>query len=220
MYGAKADQIVGYTFQAEVYCPGCLEEMWFERPSEEALESRLDALATEQGIDRSDEWSFDSDDFPKVVFMSHGEDTFCGTCDVCLRCSEKRMVIDRFGNPRCPVCDGPDSHCEKGVAHIHHYLEARDCDGTIERSWIAVCPLSDDDDDEHARYRWWIEEQGWALPTTSDEPVTIEFIFMKSMTYTEPTEEGYRRVELRYCEDDCDLSEGSYRDRTAEAAGY
>ena len=39
--------------------------------------------------------------------------------------------------------------------------------------------------------------------------------------WSEPTEEGYRHVEARVCDDpDCNPDDRSFRDMTAEAAGY
>lgn len=68
--------IVGYTYRAENYTPTALIELLIADGSltAEAREIReedaLTALAAQRGIDRMDEWSFDSDDFPKVIFDS------------------------------------------------------------------------------------------------------------------------------------------------------
>ncbi len=64
MCGQKAWDIVGYTFQADNYCPGCI----------------IDQLPTGPG-QPYDETTFDSGDFPKVIFSSQLEDTeHCGAC--------------------------------------------------------------------------------------------------------------------------------------------
>jgi hypothetical protein len=220
MFGSK----VLWVYRAALYCgESCvIEAMTFGQP-DVAKHSTVAWYADAAGIDMDDQHSYDSDVFPKPVLSQEVEQTeWCEWCGCCCLCGGRVGRSCGHQPIWCEDCFGPCSQCEQekagGPAHIHHYVEARDCDGVVERSWIAVCPLSDDD--EHARYRWWVEEQGWALPTTSEEPVTIEFEFMKSMRYTEPTDEGYRRLEMQYCEDACDLTEGSYRDHAAEAAGY
>ena len=79
--------IIGYTYQAEIYCPKCL----FDRMEENTIipsgimamdaEDALDALALAVGIDRHDEQSYDSDEFPKVVFSFDAvADETCGNC--------------------------------------------------------------------------------------------------------------------------------------------
>lgn len=76
-------QPIAYTYRADVYCPGCILEVLHlgERGQApvQSVESELDAIASERGIDRYDEWSFDSGEFPKVVFDAE-EDEHCGQC--------------------------------------------------------------------------------------------------------------------------------------------
>lgn len=79
----KSDTVVGYTFQADNYCPGCTELGW-ARPDELGAlnaEQILDLRAAEYGIDRGGESSFDSGDFPKVILavMVDGPEP-CGSC--------------------------------------------------------------------------------------------------------------------------------------------
>lgn len=66
------DAIVGYTFKADEYCPGCvikqLAPPCFNPVEGTTAEEVLDLLASKRDIDRQDETSFDSGDFPKVVF--------------------------------------------------------------------------------------------------------------------------------------------------------
>ena len=82
--------IVGYQFQADLYCGRCAIDAllgtedaaryWVAGHGD--VENIFDNLARARRIDREDEYSFDSDDFPKVVFygdvLEDGEN--CGTC--------------------------------------------------------------------------------------------------------------------------------------------
>lgn len=85
--------IVGYTFQAENYCPGCIVDQlptgpgqpydgWALAPGVSMpVEANLNEIAYAFGIDRGDETTFDSGDFPKVIFSSQLEDTeYCEAC--------------------------------------------------------------------------------------------------------------------------------------------
>lgn len=74
---ARATDIVGYTYKADLYCPKCiLAVMWngstVERAKYESqdAEDSLEVVADALGIDRDDESSFDSGKFPKVVRRS------------------------------------------------------------------------------------------------------------------------------------------------------
>ena len=83
MYGRKADAIVAYDFNAATYCPEHVIEAMIQRGEaspaarDMAVEDALDQIAAANGIDRQDERSFDSGDFPKVVFSSSLEDDTC-----------------------------------------------------------------------------------------------------------------------------------------------
>jgi predicted DsbA family dithiol-disulfide isomerase len=85
----KAFDIVAYTFQADLLCPSCtvLRLVLEERAPEtgEDAETVLNILAAFEHVNREDERTFDSDDFPKVVFGSqidaHLEEV-CGDCGV------------------------------------------------------------------------------------------------------------------------------------------
>jgi hypothetical protein len=80
-------KIVAYTYLADIHCENCIA-FKFEQPEDEApsamthdAEEILDYAAKQRGIDRMDEYSFDSDEFPKVVFSTQIEDDeYCGTC--------------------------------------------------------------------------------------------------------------------------------------------
>jgi len=81
--------VVGYQYQADFFCPACQLDLVTMDLVEQGIrfavlpdaESALDALAERAGIDRNDEWSYDSDDFPKVIFRDQADDdTACGRC--------------------------------------------------------------------------------------------------------------------------------------------
>lgn len=88
-----ATTIVGYTYRADFFCPACIIEQLPTGDGEAfdgwaladgvtmSTEDNLDEIAAAFGIDRDDETSFDSDEFPKVVFadMAAG-DEHCGAC--------------------------------------------------------------------------------------------------------------------------------------------
>lgn len=79
------DRIVGYTYAADTYCTGdCVISALGEAQASggfETTESLLDPAAADRNIDRMDEYSFDSADFPKVVFGSSvDEPEHCGGC--------------------------------------------------------------------------------------------------------------------------------------------
>lgn len=89
----KAWEIVGYAFRADTYCPsdivGALPtgegepfDGWALAPGVHmTTEDNLDEIAFAFGIDRQDEHSFDSWDFPKVIFASSVEDDeYCAVC--------------------------------------------------------------------------------------------------------------------------------------------
>lgn len=89
----RATDVVGYTYSADTYHPDCVLDALRGRErllldalptlaaGAPSVEDRLDAVAAAIGFDRYDERSFDSDDFPKVVFASQVEsDEACGGC--------------------------------------------------------------------------------------------------------------------------------------------
>lgn len=84
-----ATDIVAYTFRAENLCPDCtVKAVCADRrlattPAawEMGAEDLLEQLAAYHGIAREDERSYDSDEFPKVVFGSQVKDV--ETCDSC-----------------------------------------------------------------------------------------------------------------------------------------
>lgn len=76
----RSYDIVAYTYAADIHCPECISEM-FGGSILDSTDSVLDRAARAAGIDRDDDRSFDSDDFPKIVFCDQIEQTeYCGTC--------------------------------------------------------------------------------------------------------------------------------------------
>lgn len=72
--------IVGYTYRADNYCPPCIVEQLraggFTKiaPTSIGVDQELDNVAERFDIDRTDERSFDSGDFPKVIFGNQVHD--------------------------------------------------------------------------------------------------------------------------------------------------
>lgn len=87
-YTTRADDISGYTYRADVYCPECIIGQLTTNPGavgtsgvERGMaEKHLDLLARIRGIDRHDEQSFDSGEFPKVIFAADIENEHCYSC--------------------------------------------------------------------------------------------------------------------------------------------
>lgn len=77
--------VVGYVYSADVYCPRCILCALHNSPSGEppisgmSVEQHLDVLARIRGIDRYDESSYDSGEFPKVI-LDLGDEEQCGRC--------------------------------------------------------------------------------------------------------------------------------------------
>lgn len=92
MYGRKAWDIAAYTYRASIYCPTCIIASLPTGPDGAfygwkdvsippmSAEDNLDEIAAAFGIDRQDEYSFDSDDFPKVIFVDQTDGDTCDTC--------------------------------------------------------------------------------------------------------------------------------------------
>lgn len=84
----RADDVVGYVFRADVLCPPCTVRSagqpfdgWAVAPGVRmSVEDNLDEVAAAFGIERHAEHTFDSDDFPKVLFASDAHDETCGRC--------------------------------------------------------------------------------------------------------------------------------------------
>lgn len=85
--------IVAYSYRADEYCPACIIEKVNELANFGSLdwalfdtESWLVGAANILGINREDESSYDSDDFPKPCMRYQMEDYEDGTNRVCAEC--------------------------------------------------------------------------------------------------------------------------------------
>jgi hypothetical protein len=84
--------VVGYAFRGELLCPTCLLDALRTGDGEPfdgwaladgvqmTVEDNLSELALSFGVDRYDERTFDSDDFPKVLFSSDADDDASSRC--------------------------------------------------------------------------------------------------------------------------------------------
>lgn len=108
--------------------------------------------------------------------------------------------------------------------HAHIDNASSDCDGPIYRSRIEV--FNEDEIAESGKtYNDFSEIHFRERVLTSEVSVyscengTLQ-VSSGGFHWSEQTEEGYRSSDVRWCEDDCDLEEKSYRDVFAEQAGY
>ena len=80
-----------YVYRADLYCPDCISAQLPTGPGQPfdgweclspiSAEDDLDEIAHAFGVDRSNEYTFDSDCFPKVAFRSQlAPDDYCGAC--------------------------------------------------------------------------------------------------------------------------------------------
>jgi hypothetical protein len=113
--------------------------------------------------------------------------------------------------------------------HAHVSTAATDCDGPMYRDFVVA--LNQEELTSHAE----AEERGYNdfhaldfkkrvlgshVSFSSEIGVTIQ-VTRDGFTVEEPTEEGHRSVEVRWCEDvDCDPDAYAQRDVFAERMGY
>lgn len=84
--------IYAYTYKAADWCSDCIADEF--RPADSqaiTAEDVLDEVAASRSIDRDEERSFDTDDFPKPVFSSMTD--------------AELALADEEGNPE--TCGGP-----------------------------------------------------------------------------------------------------------------
>lgn len=95
--------------------------------------------------------------------------------------------------------------------HVHISIESADCDGRYSRSYTV--PMVDSDE-----WQFRSEMIGNAL-TYADDNTTAQFT-EHGFNVNAPTDEGYHHSEFTWCTDDpCEIR-ATYRDHSAEAAGY
>lgn len=77
-------QAVAYLYKAELLCPNCtIEELKNHGKAElydDSSEETMRILANRAGIDYSDQFSYDSDEFPKPVLQVELDDDRCDSC--------------------------------------------------------------------------------------------------------------------------------------------
>lgn len=84
--GRWSNEPQAYTFQADVYCPACMIEVMIDRgDASPAARDMVSVEVMEQishaaGVDFDDEYSYDSDDFPKLVTNEGADGLHCGRC--------------------------------------------------------------------------------------------------------------------------------------------
>lgn len=156
---------VGYTYKAENWSASALTKELVRRGelSPAALDMNLeDALNQHAGanaIDRDDEYSFDSDDFPKVVTRDqlscsddwsddapeHNADAdgVCGSCGA-------ELDIEDDDEPACRACgadtgdgEGSDGYC----GTCADQRSCKECSDPIETLWDDDSELDNDRDD-------------------------------------------------------------------------
>ena len=90
MMYVRESTIVGYAYMAELWCESCMETLCEGdgefKPADS--ETMLDEIASILGVDRQDEYTFDSDDFPKIVTLGHLDFHSNEDLDVCGECGE------------------------------------------------------------------------------------------------------------------------------------
>ena len=101
--------------------------------------------------------------------------------------------------------------------HAHFDTASRDCDGLYTHDWIEPIREDEDDLDFHNRIVSLVVNT-YSLMENAELKVERVAGDVR-MTWTEPTEEGFRSTEATFCTDDCELV-SHFRDHTAEAAGY
>jgi hypothetical protein len=86
----RGDDIAAYTYRADIYCPACLIEATIadglaapaarDMPTDDVLEQCAGALA----IDRDDDTTYDTGEFPKPVFLD-----WLTSDEACTRCHQR-----------------------------------------------------------------------------------------------------------------------------------
>lgn len=113
---SRPDDLVGYAYCADLYCPRCILRAFHGSPTGEppiagmSIEQHLDVLARLRGIDRTGTVPFDSGEFPAVVFRGD-----LGACDHCQGAGDIEFLYGPRGHEyhgrwvRCGECDGTGS---------------------------------------------------------------------------------------------------------------
>lgn len=113
--------------------------------------------------------------------------------------------------------------------HAHVATASRDCDGPMYRDYVEAAndlEIAEHNEGEARGYNNFADLTFKArilagqVSFSPDVSVKVE-VTVHGFTTSEPTEEGYRSSEVRWCEDaDCDPNAASQRDVYAEQMGY
>jgi hypothetical protein len=111
---SKLDTIIGYIYAADTYCPECIIgalptgeggafDGWALAPGAAPMstEDNLAEIAHVFGINRDDETTFVSDDFPKVIVPSGDDATtraYCAACEVTIGWEETAVSSGHFSH--------------------------------------------------------------------------------------------------------------------------
>jgi hypothetical protein len=112
------------------------------------------------------------------------------------------------------------------MLHAHIDRTATDCDGRLDQSYVVTMLDSEvenqfGDIEFHNRVVAQFVNTYSILSTGSLEVTRLDVgTHDVKFEWSEGTEEGYVMVTGRFCIDECDDSEFSQRDHTAEAMGY
>lgn len=113
---SRPDDLVGYAYRTDLYCPRCILPAFHGSPTGEppiagmSIEQHLDVLARLRGVDRTGIEPFDSGEFPAVVFRSD-----LAACDHCQGAGDIELLYGPRGREyhgrwvRCGECDGTGS---------------------------------------------------------------------------------------------------------------
>lgn len=105
--------------------------------------------------------------------------------------------------------------------HAHIVKSSRDCDGLYDSTYVEQPDPGQDPDDFRDRITALRLPWKHDMTDPNGEPFHIEVRFtVGGFSWSAPTDEGFTSTEVQWCEDECDLGERTFRDHTAEAAGY
>lgn len=136
----------------------------------------------------------------------------------CTGCQPPRLIIRESPQHEWQHVDD-ETYAE--VFHIHESNWSRDCDGRYDRTSITR-PNSYREIPEDAAATW-RKAASANFPSHAACKVEVEELDngLLRMTWSRSTEEGFDAGEMHGCNDpECAYDERTFRDHTAEAAGY
>lgn len=156
----RADSIVGYVYRAELWCGPCIARKYHASPNEDA-EAILNYSAEIRRINRHDEPTYDSENFPKVAFA-------CGMDlgDQCCMCGEYLLdgVPEGAAGVDCLTAahwhGGQDSalYSLASTGEVHGFEHRDDCLREIALAYREVaCPELDGELNDLASLRRQLE---------------------------------------------------------------